>query len=232
MFGIVPVMLAVLYGYFNHLDSKSREAYFSIYTQVGKPFQAENFINTSGNSLRLLDFRKTPITIVDFWFKECLPCINEMKQFPDLLKGKENTVRVISVSFNSYLGWKQLFDQEQAGFSFLKQPVPNWQHVVLQSREDPSLGNELAADRVDELRMTMGIRTCPAYFIVDSTGTIKNVSYSAIRYITGEIEGKNLFISFLLDAATWRDSFLYYLLILFFLAYSGIFFLISLFVRR
>lgn len=220
---LIPVIGLTLFFYHQRQKSLEQKEYASIYSQVGKKFLAEDFLDRSGDHIQKLDFTKAPLTMVDFWFRECPPCIKEMKQFPGLLKDKEDKIRVISVSFNSYNRWRKLFDGNE--LPFLKASVPNWEHVVVKSNEDSALNNDLAGDRVSELGASMGIQVCPAYFIVDSSGTIKDVSPSGVNFLKTEFEGKNELLSFVFNTSTWKNTELIYVLLVSILAYSGLFFI-------
>lgn len=158
----------------------------SLTKNIGEKFNTENFIDTSGKPVKL-DFTKSDITIIDFWFNDCPPCNAEMAQFKELLKGKENKITIISISVSSYSTWKKLFIDKAPRYSFLTTEVPNWLHLNLQSNDDPRLKNSISADRLAELQTKLNVSFFPAYFIIGKDGIIKARPMSAVDYIKNKL---------------------------------------------
>jgi thiol-disulfide isomerase/thioredoxin len=157
----------------------------SLSENIGEKFNIENFIDTGGKSIKL-DFTKSEITIVDFWFNECPPCNKEMSKFPELLKGKDKQITVISISVSGYEFWKKLFTDKSARYSFLSASLSNWHHLNLKSNDDPKLKNLISSDRYAELTAKLNVSFFPAYFVINKDGIIKERPVSAVEYILKE----------------------------------------------
>jgi len=105
---IINVLLIALVSIScNHGDQKRFQLMKNSLTKdIGKPFKIENVIDTSGKPIKL-DFSKSDLTIIDFWFKDCPPCIEEMQRFPKILAGREGKILIINVlcdyKANAYL---------------------------------------------------------------------------------------------------------------------------------
>jgi len=159
----------------------------SLSKNIGDKFMIGNFIDTSGKPVTL-DLSKANITIIDFWFDDCPPCIKELKQFKDILLHKENKVQVISVSINTYPVWKNLFIEKNDRFDFLNTSIVNWQHVDLATKDDPQLKHTISSDRVKEITDTLNVSFFPAYFVLDNDGKIIARPISAVEYIKNHIQ--------------------------------------------
>lgn len=164
------------------LDSASKLKLTALESNIGKKFELEHCIDTTGE-LEFINFKKSKITIVDIWMNECPPCNKEMSQFEQLLKGKDNEIRVYSISVSSFATWKELFLQSSQKYSFLKNKIPNWVHLNLKSEDDPRLKNTISFDRLNELQTKLSVSFVPAYFVLDSSGKIIATPVSAVEYI-------------------------------------------------
>ena len=154
----------------------------SLHTKIGEKFAIGNLVDSSG-SLVQLDFTQSNVTVIDFWFNECPPCIQEMTQFETILKGKEKEVSVISISINSYNLWKSILKKPTERFSFLSSNISNWRHYSLQSMEDERLKNNVPIDNQEQLQKRLNVTFYPAYFVVDRFGVIVSRPVSAVDYI-------------------------------------------------
>ncbi|HEX8277929.1 MAG TPA: redoxin family protein, partial [Segetibacter sp.] len=156
----------------------------SLQTKVGEKFMVGNIVDSSG-SLAQLDFTQSEVIVIDFWFNECPPCIEEMKQFKKLLKGKEEKGKVISISINRYGLWKSILEKPVGRFSFLSNNVKNWRHYNLRSSQDERLKNDVPRDNNEQLQNKLNVTFYPAYFIVNRSGIIISRPVSAVDYIKG-----------------------------------------------
>jgi thiol-disulfide isomerase/thioredoxin len=163
-------------------EKKKEKDLESLNKNIGEKFDIENFIDTSGSQIKL-DFTKSEITIVDFWFNDCPPCNKEMSQFRDLIKGKDKQIIIVSISVSGYEFWKKLFTDKSDRYAFLTTSTPNWQHLNLKSNDDPGLKNTLSEDRLAELTTKLDVSFFPAYFVVNKDGVIKARPISAVEYI-------------------------------------------------
>lgn len=148
----------------------------------GQKFVLGSVLDSTGQTVQL-DFTKYEITIIDFWFKECPPCIKEMQQFERLLKGKENEVRVVSISINQFWYWKSLLQKPKGEYSFLANEATNWTQLTLGTSDNPKFKNKISGDRVKELKTIYKVEFFPRYFIVNKKGVIISQPRSAVDFL-------------------------------------------------
>ncbi len=156
----------------------------SLSGNIGERFELLNILDSTGKKVDL-NFTSSAFTIIDFWNNSCPPCIEEMKQFPALLKDKEQQVSVISISVNQFWLWKPTLAMHTGRFSFLSNTTPNWSHFVLHSNQSEKLRNEFSTDRIDELGRKYNVAFFPAYFVIDRNGIIQSRPKSAVEFIKG-----------------------------------------------
>lgn len=149
---------------------------------IGDRFELDNILDSTGKSTTL-DFSNSAITIIDFWNNSCPPCIMEMKQFEDLLKGKESKISIYSISVNQYWLWKPTLAEHKGNFSFLNSSAPNWKQYNLKTTQDAKLRNEFSKDRIDEIEKKYNVTFYPSYFVVDRNGIIISRPESAVEFI-------------------------------------------------
>ena len=149
---------------------------------IGRQFRISNIVDTTGNTITL-DFSKSEINIIDFWNNSCPPCIEEMKQFPDLLKEKVNKVTIFSISVNQFWLWKTTIREHTNAFSFLQDSVLNWKHYNLMTSDNPKFRNTFAVDRLKELDSLYRVKGNPAYFVLNNKGKILSRPQSAVAYL-------------------------------------------------
>lgn len=149
---------------------------------IGDAFIIDGLVDSAGNLVDL-NLSNAEFTIVDFWFTECPPCIKEMQQFSELLKGKEGKVQVISISINQPWYWKKAMHGDNQRLTFLKTSIGNWNHLALTTLDDPTRKNALSADRIASLEKTYGVSFYPAYFVLDRNGKILKRPQSAVEFL-------------------------------------------------
>jgi thiol-disulfide isomerase/thioredoxin len=132
-----------------------------------------------------LNFSNADFTVIDFWFTECPPCIKDMQQFEELLRGKETKVKMVSVSINQPWYLRQALQGDQTRLAFLKTRVSNWEHVVLKTKDNPKFRNKMSTDRIAFLEKAYSITSYPAYFVVDRSGQILQRPESAVEFLKG-----------------------------------------------
>jgi thiol-disulfide isomerase/thioredoxin len=233
----VPFLAYKIYSRF-----KQNEVYKQVYSgikrgYVGSKFRIDNFKDTSGN-ISKIDTKKTNITIVDFWFKECPPCLADMKTFSPLLNKLESKVSVVSISVNNYSLWKSLFNSNDERFEMFHHIPQNWKHLVLNSSESLALNNEVPSDNIQLIQNTFQTTNFPMYFVLDSSNTIIASPFSLTEYLTVDLLKKqNRFTYYLSQKETWSAD--KWFIPLAFVEFSGFywivingFFLISLLLKR
>lgn len=177
------LLLAVLFCSCNNGGDKHFELQKkSLTDHIGDTFRIQNVLDSTGNQVQL-DLSKSDLTIIDFWFNECPPCINEMKQFSEVLTGKEGKISVISISINQFWLWKPTLTTHTGRFSFLNNNTTNWKQYVLKTSQDEKLKNEISLDRVQEIEILYNITFFPAYFVVNKKGIILERPMSAVKFI-------------------------------------------------
>ncbi|MDI3320584.1 TlpA family protein disulfide reductase [Pinibacter soli] len=171
-------------------NQPSQPASEAILKHVGEKFDPSIFTDIEGHKTTLQP--TTPITIVDFWFKDCPPCINEMNQFDNLLKQNDNSkkISIVSVSVNSYPVWRDLFKSENPRFASLKIKNSNWQHLTLTSAIDTALHNEVPSDNLALMERKFNSHTFPTYVVIDKEFNIIAMPQSAVEYIQSNAGAK------------------------------------------
>lgn len=212
----IPFLLVSLYGLLLVKKIRSYKKRAAIDAQVGKKFPFSNGIDTSGKTVRL-DLKQTEFTIIDFWFKNCPECIEEMIHFEDAIKSAKQPVTIISMSIDKFPLWKQAFDTNNKRLAFLSKPVPGWKHLMV---PPDSILNKSGGQLVAEKLPVTGY---PFYFVLDKTGNIIATPSSAVAYLKANPENQNDFYSFLASIFTHKPIYLLLLLPLLLLGYLFIF---------
>lgn len=154
----------------------------SLTKHIGEKLQLKNIIDSTGKIVEL-DFTKSDITIIDFWFTECRACIEEMNQFSQILSEKKGKISLISISINQFWHWKATLTNPTERFAFLNNNVENWKHYSLLSTENQKLKNKFTLDRQSELAQFYDVTYYPAYFVLDKNGIIQSRPISAVDFI-------------------------------------------------
>lgn len=154
----------------------------SLTENIGDTFSIQNVLDSAGNNVQL-DFSKSDLTVIDFWFNTCPPCIDEMKQFSEVLAGKEGKISVISISINQFWLWKPTLTNHTGRFSFLNNKTKNWTQYVLKTSQDEKLKNKISTDRLKEIETEYNINVFPAFFVVNKKGVILERPVSAVKFI-------------------------------------------------
>ncbi|MDB5201180.1 MAG: Redoxin [Ferruginibacter sp.] len=167
----------------NERDKKQATTHLSsLEKNIGEPFTMRDIRDSSGLPVTI-DFTGSRMTIIDFWFSTCPTCIEEMRQFPELLKGKESKLKIISISINRFQLWKQIFKAPGSRFDFLQPKLANWAHYNISIPADDQLKNDISISRQQELVKQYDLAFFPAYFVVDPKGIIVARPASAVAYI-------------------------------------------------
>lgn len=191
---------------------------------IGSKFRLDNFKDTSGN-LAKISTKNTPFTVIDFWFKECPPCIADMKSFSPLLKELESQISVVSVSVNNFSLWHNLINSKDQKFDMFLNPPKNWKHLVLNSTESEKLNNDVPTDNIQTIQNTFQTTNFPMYFVLDTSKTIIATPFSLSEYLTVDILKKqNKFTYFLTQKETWNSDF--WFIPLAFVEFSGFYWIV------
>ena len=212
----IPFLLVSLYGLFLFKKMRSYKRQAAIDVQVGKKFPFSYGIDTSGKTVPL-DLHQTEFTVIDFWFKNCPECIEEMMQFENAIKNATQPVTIINMSIDKFPLWKQAFDSTNQRLAFLSKPVPGWKHLMV--APDSMLnksGGQLVADKLP-------VTGYPSYFVLDKTGNIIATPASAVAYLKAKPKNQHEFYSFLTSNLTRKPNYLLLLLPVLLLGYLFIF---------
>ena len=216
----LPFFTFKLYKSFQE-NEKYENAYNGFLSNyIGSKFTLKNFVNSSGQDASI-DVSNSKMTVVDFWFKECPPCLTDMKHYSELIQGREKQINVFTISINRYDIWKPLLHSSKMSFSMLSKPIPNWTHLALKSNEDPKLGNSIPAENLALLQNTFQSTNFPMYFVLDRNGIIKATPFSLSKYIELNVLEGDPFWYFFTDRATWTAD--YSFVPTAFVEYSGYF---------
>ena len=165
---------------------------------IGKKFDLTNFLDFNGNPAQL-DFTASEFTIIDFWFSDCPPCLKDMRRFKNLLAGKDREIRIISISINNETEWKKALKK----FSFLSNPVSNWQHLLMIPAGGPDLQNKISGENLIALEDRFESTAYPMYFVLDKTGTIKATPFSAADFLLDKYSKQGSVVRFLNNRRNW-----------------------------
>lgn len=179
---ISAILFGLLTSSCNSLDKRFELQKKSLTDHIGDTFRIQNILDSTNNQIQL-DFSKSDLTIIDFWFNDCPPCIKEMNQFSKVLSGKEGKISIVSISLNQFWVWKPTLTSHTGRFAFLNNNLSNWTQYVLQTSQDEKLKNEISADRLQELEKLYNITFFPAFFVVNKKGIILERPVSAVEFI-------------------------------------------------
>ena len=119
---------------------------------------------------------KGKVLLVDFWFKGCQPCLEEMKFFPELLKKYDSELAIMSISIDSKEATEYLLEQKPKPWSFLISDNKSWTFYN-DNRSDNSLVKEL------------GVTSYPTYLLFDKSGKLISTPFSGIAGVENELSG-------------------------------------------
>lgn len=103
---------------------------------------------------------KNQVILFDFWFGNCLPCLKEMKYFPELFEKYKDRITIISFSIDKQSYTKRLIDDKLKPWDFLEPNNPNWIFCNANPKNSKSLNALLE------------IYQYPTYFLIDKDGSI------------------------------------------------------------
>ena len=122
---------STLISFDTYVKSDRVNPYKHIDKWLGKELPLEKLKNINGNEFTLESLNGKP-TLVNFWFVNCLPCIEEMPQLNRLKENYGDRVNFLAVTFNT----KSKVDD------FLLRTTFNFTHVVDAKFEMDKLDNK------------------------------------------------------------------------------------------
>ena len=213
----IPFIITVLFAFYKIKKVRIERKRSAVNKYIGEKFPRLPLVDSTGNTFTF-DLSKSGITIIDFWYKSCPQCIAEMKQFEEVLKGRQEKVSIISISIDQYDDWKTLLSGKDQRFSFLGNAVSNWLHLLLKFDTDSAKLNN-----AEYLSAKLGVAGFPSFYVLNKEGVIIATPTSAVSYIKTEVGGQYNFILFLKSAATWKQYYLYFILLISSLVYLSFF---------
>lgn len=213
----IPVFIVLLYGTY-----KQQEKNVTVIKQRA------NLVKHIGSKLPMLPLKDTSnkrvslnhsfrrITIIDFWFAGCGPCIAEMKQFSKLFHEYPNKFEIISISVDPLSEWKRvLTGKSSENLSFLSSHKDTlWSHLNLDT-----------ASAVNFLSSSLNLTQYPSYLVVDSNGSVIEAPQSAVDYIEKVIGKEKGLAFFLTKTFSTEDGWIN--LAFSYLFYSGLFWTVT-----
>lgn len=104
----VPFVAATMFGIYYVVIKYSKNLQsVELRKHIGEKIDFGTLLDLNNNKVKLIC--KTDITLIDFWYKGCIPCLKEMEKFTPLISGKENKITDISISKDDKENWKPLF---------------------------------------------------------------------------------------------------------------------------
>lgn len=217
----LPFFTAILFSYYHVKKWRYNKKFPEKNQLAGKQFVLANLTDSAGH-LSVPDFRQSDVNIIDFWFKSCPTCIDEMKQFETLLKGLEEKVTITSISIDNFDTWRSVLQGQNKRLDFIARPVANWKHLDMVSA--PADSNQ-SAYTVNStfLRENFGVTSYPGVFVVDRNGKIIAAPESAVAYIKTTISNENGFAVFITSVETWTSTKIILLLLVSIILYNWIY---------
>ncbi len=78
------------------------------------------------NQYKSINDFKGKVLLIDFWFRGCKPCLEEMKFFPHLLEKYNTELAIMSISIDPEEITKQLLEIKPKPWDFIISDNPNW----------------------------------------------------------------------------------------------------------
>jgi thiol-disulfide isomerase/thioredoxin len=119
---------------------------------------------------------KGKVLLVDFWFQGCIPCLEEMKFFPELLKKYDTELAIMSISIDPKETTEYLLEQKPKPWHFLISDDKNW-----------TFYNNIFDGKsiVEELKVT----EYPTYLLFDKNGELISTPDNGIAAVENELSG-------------------------------------------
>jgi thiol-disulfide isomerase/thioredoxin len=172
----IVIAMCTIYFMYNNMANKGPNG--DLRKKIGQKIELGFLINLNNEKEKLN--LETDITLVDFWFQGCVPCLQEMEQFEPLLVGMEDKLNVISISIDDRELWKKLFEENER-FSFLKEDISNWKHFAFPDTTYLDEQDRIIKTNAGNLMIkSLGIGAFPAYLALNNDGILVDVPLSGV----------------------------------------------------
>jgi peroxiredoxin len=194
----IPFFAIVFFSFYHLKKARLQAKRTAVHQQVGKPFPALPLFNRQ-NTTAGQQLLQKETTIIDFWYRNCPQCIAEMQQFPQVLKGKEDKVDIVSVSIDDEATWQKVLAGQFEPLKVISNPVANWRQLRVDfagATDEPN---------ARQLANVLGVKSYPAFFVLDKNGIIKDVPASAVNYIETSYNKRNEFWVYATSRSAWQS---------------------------
>lgn len=144
----------------------------------GKKIELQTLLDINGEVAEL-NF-DTEVAVINFWYKECVHCLQAMSQHDSLLTKSHGQYTLISINTDNLSTFQQLLSKDSK-FEFLQNRINNWQHYCL------STGKVHPHQVLNDL---YGISYYPAYIVINRDLEIINMPQNSIIYINNNFINK------------------------------------------
>lgn len=195
---LIYILLAILLAAFISLRSTNRstnsnsvDKYAKVKKYVGKRLEFKNLLDRENNEVELKS--SAEITLIDFWYTGCRPCLKEMKEFNSLISGMEDKIQITSISIDGTGVWNSAF-QKDSPTQFLNNKIINWKHYNLIDSTFLTIDNKLVT-KGSGLDFTngLGLIAFPSYLVLDKNGVIVDLPNSGVDYIKKKLYNQSDF---------------------------------------
>jgi hypothetical protein len=188
----IPIaILLVVFVTKRNSDRNSLDKYAKVQKYVGKRFEFKNVLDRENNNVDL-EF-SAEITLIDFWYRGCSPCLKEMKKFSSLISGMGNKINIISISTDPSESWDFMF-QKDFSIPFLTKQIINWKHYVLIDSTFLTIDNNLVTKGSGfDFTSGLGLIVFPSYLVLDKNGVLVDLPNSGVDYIREKLYNQSDF---------------------------------------
>lgn len=177
----IPLILVAMGIIFKISQNQSNDKYNESRKHIGEKIEINNLIDLDDNTVKLQC--NSDITLIDFWYRGCKPCIESMEQFGSLISGLDNKISVISISIEDKNAWKSLFN-EGSPLPFLTEQISNWKHyAVPDTTIMESEGRMVTRNGASYIMEQLGAKSLPLYLVLNKEGILIDVPTDGEFYL-------------------------------------------------
>ena len=171
-YGVIVVVSIFIYTFLDFYNEELAEDIPLIATMP------DIMLKEYSGELKSITSFDSEIVLVDFWFSQCAPCIEQMKYFPELLEKYRGRLSIISYSIDPPKTTQDVLLSRDKKWSFLKEEDPDWYFF-----NEQKLGNQ------QSLRQLFNVQQYPTYIIFNKNGEILSQPYNGVYGIEKYLGG-------------------------------------------